>query len=187
VSTRRLFFALWPDAAMRDALAAATRGVVRSARGGRAVPVDNLHVTLAFLGAVPEPSLAAVRVLARVASVQCDPATVPLHVRLDAIDYWRHARILCATATSGAPGAASLAGALKAALAAAGFHPDLEPFRAHVTLARQVKSARVEAGMAPVTWTFGAFALIESRTGAEGSSYSIVESWTLCGPARSPR
>jgi 2'-5' RNA ligase len=185
MSARRLFFALWPDAAMREALFAATRDAVRSTQGGRSVPVENLHLTLAFLGAVPEPALAGLRQLARDVSTRAStpggPAAAPLDATLDTIDYWRRARLLCATAAREPPRAAAFALALIGALAAAGFRPDLKPFRAHVTLARQVRDAPRTASMAPVVWTFDALALIESRTAAEGSSYSIVESWALCG------
>ncbi|HYL02781.1 MAG TPA: 2'-5' RNA ligase family protein, partial [Steroidobacteraceae bacterium] len=55
--TRRLFFALWPDAAQRTVLAHAVRKAVRNC-GGRPVPAESLHVTLAFLGSVPESRMA---------------------------------------------------------------------------------------------------------------------------------
>ena len=49
---RRLFFALWATAEERRALSAAAAAAVGTS-GGRAVPEENLHVTLAFLGQVP--------------------------------------------------------------------------------------------------------------------------------------
>ena len=49
---RRLYFALWPDAALRATIARVAAGPAAVA-GGRAVPAADLHVTLAFLGGVP--------------------------------------------------------------------------------------------------------------------------------------
>src|SRR5579883_616458 len=73
--TRRLFFALWPDEAMREAMVQAIREPVR-ASGGRPVHAGNLHVTLAFLGAVPERRLTELAEAARAAAedMGSDPA-----------------------------------------------------------------------------------------------------------------
>jgi 2'-5' RNA ligase len=177
---RRLFFALWPDRRMREALSAAVHATMIALPGGRPVPVENLHVTLAFLGGVPEASLPALLELAR----NVAPRAEPMLLTLDTIDYWRRAQVLCAAASREPAGAAAFAEGLKSALCAAGFRPDLKPFRAHVTLARQVRRAPPDAAMPPVPWSFDEFALVESRTLAEGSSYSVLESWTLCGAAR---
>ncbi len=177
---RRLFFALWPDQPMRKALSTAVHETMTAVRAGRPVPVENLHVTLAFLGGVPEASMAALVEVARDLSLRAQPVIVTL----DRIDYWRRAQILCAAASREPAGAAAIAEGLKSALSAGGFRPDLKPFRAHVTLARQVRRAPPAAGMPAVTWSFEEFVLIESRTLPEGSSYSVVESWTLCSAAR---
>jgi RNA 2',3'-cyclic 3'-phosphodiesterase len=213
VSTRRLFFALWPDQAMREALAAATDDALRAVRAvhGLPVPIANLHVTLAFLGSVPEASLARVVDLAQKlsrgegaerlgetarlggpgrseAAARADQSSSEAIVmRLDSIEHWRRAEILCAAASEMPAGAEALSGALKSALAAADFHPDLKPFRAHITLARHVRRAPPGLGMPLVTWSFSEFALIESRTLPEGSSYSIVDSWALGDMAPRPQ
>ena len=47
----RLFFALWPDASARDALAKLALDVTAVTQG-RAVPAAKIHLTLAFLGEV---------------------------------------------------------------------------------------------------------------------------------------
>ena len=47
----RLFFALWPDEALRPRIAQAAASIVSEhAPGGRALKPDKYHVTLQFLG-----------------------------------------------------------------------------------------------------------------------------------------
>jgi RNA 2',3'-cyclic 3'-phosphodiesterase len=172
---QRLFFALWPSAAMQEALAAAAGATVDSLRSGRPVPKGNLHQTLAFLGSVPQTSLEMLESIAR--SFPRPPGDVVL--TFDAIEYWGRAEILCAASRNAPREAGALAEALKQALLARGFTPDLKPFRPHVTLARKVRHRPLECRLAEVTWTLSDFALIESRSTPEGSLYSVVASWPL--------
>ncbi len=201
MSTRRLFFALWPTAAMQSALAAAARAAIDSARRARETPAESLHLTLAFLGSVPESSLETLRESACGASRE--PAgdalreaaghaprepvghaprasdLAALDMTLDTIDYWPRAQILCATARREPVEVAAFAERFKRSLCEAGFGPDLKPFRAHVTLARQVRGRPADGELSPVRWAFSDFALVESRTGPSGSLYSVLESWPL--------
>src|SRR6185437_8750463 len=146
---RRLFFALWPDEAMRHAMVLATHEVTRAC-GGRAVPTENLHVTLAFLGSVPERRLAqlgeiALAIAGAPRSVGAHSAGSPLELTFDHLEYWRAARLLCALPVEPPSRIADLARRLQSQLAASGIAPDLEsswsvgvdasrPFRPHVTL-----------------------------------------------------
>jgi RNA 2',3'-cyclic 3'-phosphodiesterase len=179
MSTRRLFFALWPDESMQKDLAHAARKVVKAA-GGKPVPVENFHLTLAFLGSVPESSLEALRAIAERVADACDPQRETFEVTLDRIDYWPKSQIVCATATRRPQAAEDLAQVLKRELVAGGFAPDLKPFRAHVTLVRKVARVTHELDMPNVSWTFRGFSLMESRTDPSGSLYSRKESWALC-------
>lgn len=174
---RRLFFALWPDAAARAALAAATREAV-SASDARAVPPQNLHATLAFLGSVPGRRIAELEGLARRVAGTFVPQC-PLMLQFDELAYWAGPEILVALCAAESPAARSLANLLKTETEAAGFAPDLKPFHAHVTLARKVGRAPVVAMRRPVQWRFDAFALIESRTAADGAAYSVRQSYLL--------
>ena len=190
--TRRLFFALWPDEQQRDALHSATRKSVRSC-GGRPVPVPSLHVTLAFLGGVPEGRVPELDRIARRVADAFPAAGQPLLVSFDRLGYWARPQILCALGTgeleaaqavgepleADAAGAPALSATLKSETAAAGFSPDLKPFRAHVTVARKVAHAPSELALQPVLWRCDAFALIESRTDAAGPIYSVIESYLL--------
>jgi 2'-5' RNA ligase len=174
--SRRLFFALWPEAADRAALVRAVEPAL-SAVHGRLVPPENHHLTLAFLGSIPDERVADARAIGREVARRMPPGT-RIKVELDRLDHWRKAEIVVAEADTPAP-AATLAESLKAALSAGGFAPDLKPFRAHVTLARKVSRASAGLRMDSVRWSFASLALIESRTLPSGSLYSVVDSWVL--------
>jgi len=197
--TRRLFFAFWPTESQQQQMAQATLERVSSA-GGRAVPTQNLHVTLAFLGSVPQRRIGELgAVAARVArsgvrvgpgiamsghgeSTASEPGAPLVSLTFSRTEYWRKPGLLCAVEGSREDRAAALAANLQRAMAAAGFAPDLKPFRAHVTLARKVSpSDALERAFPAITWKFGDIALIDSRTAAGGSLYSVVDRWILCG------
>ena len=174
--TRRLFFALWPDAVMREAMVRATRGAAR-ASDGRPVPVANLHVTLAFLGSVSERRLGD---LAEIATGAASGAG-SIEVLFDHLEYWRAAHLLCALPAEPPVPIAALARGLQDALVASGFAPDLKPFRPHVTVVRKVSRPGRSEQIHPVVWSFTELALVESRTLTSGALYSVVESYPLCG------
>ena len=70
----RVFFALWPDAPVRDALSQA--GAVAQAEcGGKATPSDKIHLTLVFIGDVERSSIAALRECAD--RVEAEPFELP--------------------------------------------------------------------------------------------------------------
>jgi 2'-5' RNA ligase len=193
-----LFFALWPEQSLQVALADAIQDVV-VASGGRAVPPGNFHVTLAFVGSVPESSV--VKVEAVGAQVAAKAERAPLQLTLDAVEYWKKVKVVCATARMPQKVAARLADtlahpaeriatALALSLTAAGFSPDLkgpgsvggntvERFRPHVTLARKVMKPIRSIDMRPVPWSFTEFVLVQSRTEPQGAVYSVLESFPL--------
>jgi 2'-5' RNA ligase len=174
---RRLFFALWATAEERRALSAAAAAAVGSS-GGRAVPQENLHVTLAFLGQVPAARTTELAALAHRVGTNGALAGTPLLLQFERLAYWHAPQILVALSTAGAA-AAALAAALQREASAAGFLPDLKPFRAHVTVARKVTHAAASTPLPSVSWKCAEFVLVESRTVATGSVYSVLESYLL--------
>jgi 2'-5' RNA ligase len=86
VSAARLFFAIWPDQAVREQIIAATKSAVDAA-SGRPIPPENYHITLAFLGSVSAPYLAAVRRAGRVLGFPTFTLT------LARTGYWPRSRI----------------------------------------------------------------------------------------------
>jgi len=177
-----VFFSLWPNEPLRSAFAHATRKAVR-ASGGRPVPAHNLHVTLAFIGSVPERRIPELKLIADQVAATFPQQATPLRLTFERIEHWKKAQIICAIAAAQSEGAAapvdSLAGTLKKEAVGAGFAPDLKPFQAHVTVARKVARPPRSLDMPSVLWSFTDFALVESRTEAAGALYSVVDLWTL--------
>lgn len=172
---RRLFFALWPPDAVRARLAAEVQA---HAALGRAIPSQNLHVTLVFLGAVAEPRLPLVLDAARSAQKLTFDGKFMLH--LERVEFWRRSSLVCLTAERTAPQLRALVASLQSGLREHGFEPrEHEEFRPHVTLVRDVRQGLSGAASAPVQWPVESFVLVESRVGQRGSQYSVLEEWPL--------
>ena len=174
--TRRLFFALWPQASAQEDLARAVAGELADA-AGRALPAHNLHSTLAFLGSVPEERVGELTSLAREIAAAWPGGAPCLRFRL--LEHWARVSILVVTGEDEGERAHALARVLKDACVQRGFAPDLKPFRAHVTVARKVARAPATRALPELVWRFTSFALIESDTHPSGSLYSVRERFLL--------
>ena len=170
-ATLRLFFALWPDDATRDALNR-TGKWLHQHWGGRRMRGETLHITLAFLGATPVERLDALYACADAVEVE------PYELLLDQAGYWRHNRIGWLGASETPPQHLELANALKAELKAAGFPVDSRPHVPHVTLLRKSLGGEVPA-CAPVHWPINDFVLVNSVTASDGAHYEVIKRWSL--------
>ena len=139
----RCFIALTPDVATRDALAALPVGPA-----ARRVPVDQLHMTVAFLGSVA-PSTGAIL------AGQLSSVVLPLpSVCAQACEYWpsaAHPRLVVVPFAAG-DGLVDLEAGVRELVSSLGLPVDEHrPFRPHITLARFARSARParEAGGGP--------------------------------------
>jgi 2'-5' RNA ligase len=170
----RVFFALWPDPAARDALATISREVAARA-GGRAPAVDNLHLTLAFVGEVARDRVAALQAVGLEASF----GVRPFDLSLDQIGAFGRSGIVWAGASSVPAGLDELVGRLNAALVAQGFPTDPRPFRAHVTLARRCRRSAGVSLARPIAWPVARLVLNASELAPGGSRYREIAGWDL--------
>jgi 2'-5' RNA ligase len=169
---RRLFFASWPGTALREALAPRI-GALQPDGIGRPQRPDQWHVTLEFLGPVPEARMTP----AQDAAAQVRAA--PCEIWFDAVEYWRRPEVLCLVAKTLPQPLESLVTQLRAGLAARGFATESRPFRAHLTLARKVRGPVVPVAFEPLRWPVTEFALVESITDRTGSVYTPLARWPL--------
>lgn len=170
---QRLFFALWPDAAVRAALAQSSEQVL--GKRVRRVPESNLHITLAFAG----PVKAAVRQCLEQQAAAIRAA--PFELVLEHVGHWPRPRILWAGPRHTPPALWSLVGGLNHAFEACGLALETRPWQAHITLARKISRPPPVTAIAPIHWSISDFCLVESVTGPQGSSYRILASWKLEG------
>ncbi len=152
-ATLRLFFALWPDSALQGALAAWAK---QAAGRGRAMRRENLHLTLAFLGAT-EAALVP-DLIALASGVRYAPIRLPL----DRVGYWKHNRIIWCGASEEPSMLTSLVEDLRARLDASGIHYDRKPFVSHITLVRDASSLPAVPAWQPLVWEASDFALVGS-------------------------
>jgi RNA 2',3'-cyclic 3'-phosphodiesterase len=167
----RLFFALWPDEGVRARLAAWGRAL-HVACGGRPTRTENLHLTLAFLGAVEDERVAE---LTRAAGEVAARAGVLV---LDQPGYWKRNRIAWAGASAVPPELEETVRELRGALARARVDFDPKPFATHVTLLRDAREPRAMPALEPIAWELDGFALVRSPDG-RGGSYEVLSSWGL--------
>ena len=166
----RLFFALWPDDAVRAALAAVAASVAARATG-RTVPAAKLHVTLSFLGEVPDSRLPAAMDAA---------ATVrgrPFELTVDTVGSFRAARVAWAGFSSVPPELASLQSRLEVSLRQREFVLEDRPYSAHATLARRIERSVPREAMPPIRWKVRDFVLVRSEAGR--GNYNVMERWKL--------
>lgn len=175
MKNRRLFFALWPTDAVRVRLAAAAES---HAGLGRVIAARNLHVTVAFLGAVPEERRDDVVEIARSTQKLTLDGKFILH--LDRLEFWRRSSLVALTATRTPPEMLEIVDGLRAGLRERGFQlQEHDTFRPHVTLVRDVARGPAAAAVTPVQWPVESFALVESKVGQHGSQYSVLDEWPL--------
>lgn len=165
---RRLFFALWPQAAERAALAA-WQSTLQEWCGGRVMRAETLHCTLVFLGHVAAHRLEALTLAAR------EVAMRPFTLELGVARYWRHNRIVYAAPLSLPQELAGLVAGLEAALRRHHFPCDARDYQPHVTLLRHAGWTAAELLPMPVVrWHCRDFALVESLRDENGARYEVL-------------
>lgn len=171
----RLFFALWPDDALRQQLSLNCESLFDQP-GGRPVPVENLHLTLVFLGRVDSQQRACIEAMAD--AIRCPRFSL----RLDHAGFWSRPRVLWLAPSLMPDALTALAADLHRGAEACGLKLDTRPYQAHVTIKRKVRKAPAEgAAIQPIRWSAREFVLVRSTSGSQGVVYEPVKRWRLTG------
>jgi len=168
----RLFFALWPDEALRGRLHGAAKGIP-IAGAARRVPRNNLHLTLHFIGNVYFEEMVCLQRQAR--RVRADP----FRFDIDCQGYFSKPRVAWL-------GCEKVPAALEARQAQLGrqlrlcaSRPEKRRYHPHVTVARKIARAAGNAQFEPIAWEVSEFALIEVKQIDSGVQYCVVETYPL--------
>lgn len=161
----RLFVAVWPDAAARDAIAHWRQGWIWPA-GAALVPAGRLHLTLHFLGNVAPARLPALTAGLRV-------PFEPFELQFGHAEVWPGGTaVLRSNATP--PELDGLHRRLGAVLDALGLPLEPRRYKPHVTLARRATGARPPPAAPAFKWRAEAgFVLVRSLP--DGGGYQVVE------------
>lgn len=165
----RLFFALWPERPVLEALKSTQQQL--DLPEGKPVPAEKLHITLLFLGEVGEDHIDAFKSFAGQLHLE------PCELVLDRLEHWVRPAVLCLTAQTTPEALLSLIEALKRGAKKMGFKPEKRPFRAHLTLARKVRKRVVSREIDPIHWPVKDFVLVKSVLASTGAHYEILERW----------
>ena len=168
MSTKRVFFALWPDDRQRDRLRNAISPFARQIEG-TAVYRGNWHVTLAFVGSFPSERIPAL--LEAAAAVRIEP----FRLRFDRVEYWPRPKLAVLLAQAVPSELEALVDALGVVLTDAGIATDDRRFRPHITFTRRARNFETERLAQPVDTEWDHFELLESLTEPGGSSYRPVK------------
>lgn len=175
----RLFVAIDLPEEVKSHLARLARGLA----GGRRVPVEQLHLTLRFIGDTETPALEKLK------SALKEVAAESFSLEVGGIGHFppsRFPRVLWVGVTP-SPVLLRLQEEVELAVQSAGIPPDSRPFSPHITIARlkdapldRVRRFELEQGSFTAgSFTVESFHLYASRLSAAGAVHTVIESYPL--------
>ncbi|MCH6583514.1 MAG: RNA 2',3'-cyclic phosphodiesterase, partial [Proteobacteria bacterium] len=140
----RLFFALWPDEHVRAEIQAFATSL--PLKNARLVAEKNIHITLAFLGNVDEPTCNALIKGANSIRV------APFSLSLDSLGWWKKPKIAWLAPSAWPDELSRLAEGLHVLSRECGMSLEERSYRPHLTLARKVTATVPDISPEPISW-----------------------------------
>lgn len=168
MSTKRIFFALWPDDRQRDRLRDHISPLAKLVEG-QAVYRGNWHVTTAFIGEFPEARIA--ELLARAADI----AVEPFRLRFDRVEFWPRPKVASLVAPTVPSELQRLVEAHCALLGEFGVRVEERTYRPHITVVRRARPFETQRLAQPAVVEWSGFELIESVSQPGGVSYRLLK------------
>lgn len=165
----RCFVAAWPDEPTRLALRSVSDDVQKRVEHRRVSAVDDLHLTLAFIGELADD------VAYELSDAIANFRFMPFTWQLDTLGFFSDAGVVwIGAAAQAAKPLAELAGRVRALLDRVSVTYDRRPLAPHVTLLRGVRNF-VSEKVVPIEWHIDSIALYRSSPARQASRYTRVE------------
>jgi 2'-5' RNA ligase len=164
MSTKHLFFALWPDNRQRDRLRDVINSVAKTVEG-KAVDRRDWHITLPYIGDFEENKISDLQEMVR--NIEVDP----FRLHFDRLEYWVRPKVACLVTPTVPTELRSLVASLNAVLSQVGVTPKDHTYRPHITVARNARSFTTERLSQRTTTEWSGFELMESVKDPRGVSY----------------
>lgn len=164
MSTKRIFFALWPDDRQRDRLRDLISPLAKLVEG-QVVYRGDWHVTTAFIGNFPEADIPAL--LARAAEIEFEP----FRLRFDRVEFWPRPKVASLVAPTVPPELQRLVDAQNAVLADFDIPVEDRTYRPHITVVRRARPFETQRLAQPAVMEWARVELVESVSQPGGATY----------------
>jgi 2'-5' RNA ligase len=164
MTTKRLFFALWPDDRQRDRLRDIISPMAKLVEGS-AVDRRDWHVTLAYIGDFEERRIPELHEHAAAIMVE------PFELHFNRLEFWPRPKIATLVTATVPHEVERLVGALNSVLVDQGVVPEERAYRPHITVVRRARPFETQRLAHPsgIEWT--GFELVESVSQHGGVTY----------------
>jgi len=177
-SVQRLFFALWPDVELQTHIFNGAEALTTASAHSQ--PLENLHLTLLFLGQVNTEQQACLEQAANALTLS------RFELKFGELVHRGKQDMLWLQPKASDDGNVSLARLVTCLCQQAtdcGLSIDLRPFRAHMTLQRKwlpvAENMSFENYIQDFIWPVQEFSLLASKTLATGAEYQLIKKWNL--------
>jgi len=164
----RLFFALEPDAKVRQQVETLQQSLDVN---GRAARPHQFHVTLAFLGMQQAGLIPDILTIASQLSFK------PCSVVMDRVSRFKRSGVLWLGVSEVPAALMDFQNSLVGGLLDAGIGYDRKPWKFHLTLYRKMRTAPVIMHPVAIEWRLNGFSLIESVGVKNGVDYHTIGHW----------
>lgn len=169
-STKRLFFALWPD---DDVVQKIKQHALKQFLDcqGKILKQSNWHITLAYFGASDAATQACLEEQVKTITSQA------FELSLSKCGYWPRPQVAWLAPDKIPDELKQLTYDLQHAIIPCGFKAETREYLPHITLVRKAKYNPAALEIRPITMKVSRFCLVESKTYAEGAQYKVLKSW----------